>query len=356
MLQRCKEKGRNFEYLSLFDDEPGSWNPCLGGSEDDARSRLENALKLGKTGSDADHYKTKERAALASAFALAKDIDSIAEYFQKNLPDSTTASELKIWTKYRTICPKGEGTFSVEKALRNNSVVYVKGSLSDNVRLAAFTMLMSEIGQVTSRLQSQGIEKKHAFAFWDEVSFYVDPEIPRALAAIRSSGLTFGLAYQSQTDTKNLRDRTVNGEYVFNGVNVNCQLKLVYGGWDQATASWLSNLCGTVRKNAVTRAELKSNDAAAQTWTDKVSVSSVEEPFLPANLINMMPQRVCVFIMPGKLPQICFTAYVNIKNRDMIKLDASNEFADNTLPEKLPGKSIEPQQQNGLRVAPAITL
>ncbi len=44
------------------------------------------------------------------------------------------------------------------------------------------------------------------------------------------------LAYQSQNDLLNIDDQIVNPKYVYQSINVNSQMKAIYGGADFETA------------------------------------------------------------------------------------------------------------------------
>jgi type IV secretory pathway TraG/TraD family ATPase VirD4 len=311
MEQRCRETGRQFTYLSLFDNEPGNWGPFLGGSLDSARTRLEVAFGLNVSGTDADFHKSRERKMALDAFNKSRDIDGLFNFCEMSDHESRVTTELGIWKKYRSLAIKSGG-FSIADAITKGAVVYVKGNLYDKVMLNCFKAMMLESSQEIQRLADY--EKKQVFMLWDEVSFYVAPEFPRSLATIRSFGMTFSLAYQSQNDLKALEDRTVNAQYVYSGVNTNCQIKLVYGGFDDANAKWVSEIAGTVQKHIATRTDVQQNAAAAELWADRSTVTLQHEPLFHPNKVKALPKRVCIFIAPEKEPKLCFTSWVRVKD------------------------------------------
>lgn len=111
-----------------------------------------------------------------------------------------------------------------------------------------------------------------------------------------------------------MEDQSVNAEYVYNGINVNSQIKLIYGGWDSQTAKFISELSGTIYKDVTTMTEVESNEAAAETWGRKSTVTKEEEALLSPNLIKRLPSKVCVFLPPAGLPKLCFTAHVPVRD------------------------------------------
>lgn len=316
MYQRCLREGRKFTYFSFFDEEPGEWGPFLGGSLRDARTRLASAFGIGKdTGDNSAIHKSREVRMTRKALDVARDVDGIFKYCELEKEDSRITTELDTWRTYRTLCPK-KGGFSIENSLTRGDVVYIKGSLLDPVITTGFKCMMTEAVQEIIRLKKTN--KRKAVWLWDEYSFYVGPEAPKALASIRSAGMVFSLIYQSDQDARNLEDKSVNGNYVYNGINKNSQLKLVYGGWDNDNAKWISELSGTIFKDIAKMTEVEANAAAAETWSTKSMIAKEEEALLHTNLIKRLPKRVCVFLQPGALPKLCFTSFVPIKDRNSL--------------------------------------
>lgn len=312
MYQRCKKMGRRFTYFSFYDDEPGEWGPFLGGSLNDARERLGSAFGIGKdSGDNSSIHKARELRMTKNALNTTRTVDGLFQYCELEKEDSRITTELDIWKTYRSVCAT-TGGFSIGESLKRGDVVYIKGFIMDRVMKNGFKVMMMEAVQEAANLKK--VKKPKAVWFWDEVSFYVVAELPQSLAAIRSAGVVMGIAYQSDQDMKSLEDQSINADYIYNAVNVNAQIKLVYGGWDHATAKFMSELCGTIYKEVTTMTEVEANSGAAETWGKKSTVTKEQEALFTENSIKRLPPNVCLFLQPGKLPKFCFTSFVPVED------------------------------------------
>jgi hypothetical protein len=336
MFQRAKAMGRNFVYFSLHDDEPGEWGPFIGGTEHDARERMGAIFGIGKdTGDNSSIHKVRELRMVKDALRKTRTVDGLFEYCELEKEDSRITTELDIWRSYRSVCATSSG-FSIAESLKRGDVVYIKGSLTDKVMKSAFKAMMLESVQEIVALEK--VDKPRAVWLWDEVSFYVSSETPQSLATIRQFGMVMGLAYQSDKDMTALEDKSINTDYVYNGVNVNCQIKLIYGGWDSNTAKFISELSGTIYKEVTTMTEVEANEAAAETWGKKSTVTKEEEALLSENLIKRLPPKICIFLRPGGLPQLCYTAHVPIEDFNALPNYLKTLSTPTPMPVKAPPK------------------
>ena len=316
MLQAAKNTGREFIYLSLNPDDVGSWGPFLGGKKTDARARFERAFGLESRGGDSDYYKKIERRTGLRAFESGRDIFSLLDYCKAENEDSSIAVELELWAENESLCATEGSGFSVADAILNKQIVYIKTDLDHAVMLRATTLLMLEIAQEGKRLKHD--KEGQISGLFDEVSFYVTPEIAERLASIRNAGIDYSLAYQSHNDMRNLKDKNVNADYVFSSVNTNCQLKLFYGGGDYEQALKLEQDTGTVVREVEQTSATELNEAAAEVWKDQSFVMKKEVPFINKNTILSLPEGVCVLKETGKLARLCFTSFVPVKDMEVL--------------------------------------
>lgn len=316
MYQACKETGRKFVYLALHDDGPGEWAPFKGGKERDGLSRLERAFGLEFSGDPGtDYYKSQERKGLVKTFRETRDLEALLALLGEN-DDSRIAAELSRWQEIKSLRPKSKG-FSIAEALQENAVVYVQGHLDDDVVKTATKVFIVELIQEARRLEEE--RKTHLTAIIDEVSFLVSKELAQALATAVGFRVNFALAYQSQNDLLNLDDKTVDGKYVHNSINTNCQLKAIYGGADEANAKWISGLSGTISK-AITKLERTDiSGLGGETWENQRAIGPQEENYINVNTILSLPPRVCVFIQPRHLAKLCYTSFVPVDDMQRLK-------------------------------------
>lgn len=316
MYKACLDSGRKFYYLTLHDEGIGKWAPFAGGSYRDALSRFETAYGLEMTGDPGtDFYKSQERNILIKAFEKSRSIDKLSNLLADSEAHRIIA-ELNSWKQIDSLCPaKGRG-FSIEKALQENAVVYVQGSLSDSVVKTATKIFIIEVIQESMRLEKE--RSAHLSLLVDEVRFLVSKQLTDALATAVGFNVNIVTAYQSINDLLNPDDKTLNGRSLLQSVNVNSQVKAVYGGADYDTADWAQKLSGSIQKE-VTKFE-KTNVSAigGETWDNGRTVGNLEEAQIHANTILTLPPRVCALFRPNKLGMICFTSYVSVKDNSLL--------------------------------------
>ncbi|WP_019281327.1 TraM recognition domain-containing protein [Vibrio anguillarum] len=317
MYQACIESGRKFYYVTLHDEGIGKWAPFVGGSDRDGLTRLEAAFGLEFTGNPGtDYYKSQERKELEKAFKKTRNIEGL-----KNIMEETEANrinaELARWSNIESLCPKKGGGFSIGKALKEGAVVYVQGSLDDSVVKTATKTFITELIQEARQHDKE--RNSHLTAVIDEVSFLASKTLAQALATAVGFRVNFVLAYQSQNDLLNIDDQTVNPKYVYQSINVNSQIKAVYGGADFETAEWAANLSGTITKEVTKMEKTDISATGGETWEQQRTVGTLEENYINTNMVLTLPPRVCVFVQPRHLASICFSSFIPVK--DMKALD-----------------------------------
>ena len=336
MYQAAKAAGRKFYYLTLHDEGIGQWAPFAGGTVRDGLARLEIAYGLEFTGDPGtDYYKSQERMALVKNFEKTRNLESLKKLMEAEDANRINA-ELVRWTGIESLCPKNGKGFSIEKALLENAVVYVQGHLDDSVIKTATKIFIVELIQEARRLASQ--RKAHLTAAIDEVSFLASKQLAQALATAVGFNVNFILAYQSQEDLLNIDDKTVNAKYVHQSINVNSQIKAVYGGADFDTAEWIANLSGTIVKSVTKMEKTEVSHAGGEIWENHRTIGTEAENYINTNVVLTLPPRVCVFVQPRHLATILFSSFVPVK--DM-----------NALPEFLAQKNKQYSNQNSESVS-----
>lgn len=312
MYQAAKAAGRKFYYLTLHDEGIGQWAPFAGGTVRDGLARIEIAYGLEFTGDPGtDYYKSQERMALVKNFEKTRNLESLKKLMEAEDANRINA-ELVRWTGVQSLCPKNGKGFSIEKALLENAVVYVQGHLDDSVIKTATKIFIVELIQEARRLASQ--RKAHLTAAIDEVSFLASKQLAQALATAVGFDVNFILAYQSQEDLLNIDDKTVNAKYVHQSINVNSQIKAVYGGADFDTAEWIANLSGTIVKSVTKMEKTEVSHAGGEIWENNRTIGTEAENYINTNVVLTLPPRVCVFVQPRHLATILFSSFVPVKD------------------------------------------
>lgn len=330
MLQAAIETKRPFVYVTLHDGGIGYWSPFEGGSRRDAYSRLITIFGMVEQGGDSDFYKVLEKMQLNRI--ISRDDSYDLETLYGKIKGANAAARdprdkaLKIeallenWRQIKSLNPppelKGE-QFSVERALLENAVVYIQGSLNDDVVKVASKAMIMEIIQEAMRLQHQ--RAHHLTLIIDEVRFLVSKQLADALATAVGFRVNIVTAYQSINDLRTPDDINLDGETILQAVNVNSQLKLIYGGADVETAEWVAKLSGTITKEVTSMERTTVRTAGAEEWERGRTIKHHEEALIPENVVLTLPPRVAVLFQPRSLATPAFTAPVPVKKEDQLQ-------------------------------------
>jgi type IV secretory pathway TraG/TraD family ATPase VirD4 len=316
MRKAAEESGRKFLELDLNDGSPHRWAPFAGGTQRDRRARLMSAFGLTDSGDAADFYKAGERAMLDSMLPnWSGDLVALAHLIQQKKATESmqrTVSYLNEWLAVSTYSPgKGRG-FSVERAMKENAVVWVRGHLADLLTIKAATVFIMEVIQEALRLFNNG-RTSHLYLVVDEVKFMISDTLANALATVAGFDMNCALAYQSLLDLRSLRDRSLNERSIEDSINVNCKLTVCYQAANQETAEWAAAMSGTIQK-AVTKSEsVKAGRYGAEEWEEDRMISREEVALIPENIMLALPERVGAFFRPGQLASVLYTAWVPVQ-------------------------------------------
>jgi len=252
-----------------------------------------------------------------AAFKTGRSIHNLLATLHGNEKTTSANAEMAAWAEIKSLCPpKSASSLSIKKALLDGAIVYVQGKLDDAVVKTATKVLIREIIQESKALVKE--RTHHVTVIVDEVSFLVSKTLAEATSTILADNVNFVLAYQSIDDLLNLDDATVNPRYINQNINVNCQLKLVYGGKDFPTAEWVSKMSGTMTK-AVTRLEKTDvSDFGGEKWEDHRTIANVNENLISTNQILSLPPQVACLIQPNQLATLAYTSFVDVTDTNAL--------------------------------------
>jgi type IV secretory pathway TraG/TraD family ATPase VirD4 len=319
MYAAAKRNNKKFYFLSLCHGEPGRWQPFAGGDIRSALSRATQAFDLEETGgSDADYYKTLEVEALTESLSKGRHINAICNHVENNEQAAKLKSKTKQWAEIDTFSGPIKNSFSVEKALLEGAIVYVKGHLQDKIVKAATKVFISEVISESMRLTQR---KDHLSLYVDEIKFLVSSQITDALSTAAGFRTNITLAYQSLSDTLSPDDQRLNGRSLTDSININCQLKSIYGGSHPETASYAAEMSGKIYKQVTRFERTEIQDAGAEVWEKSRTVGNQEESLIDENVFYGLPSRVCIQFVPSQLTSIIYSAFVPVTEETRTALD-----------------------------------
>ncbi len=315
MRQACHETNRRFVELDLNDDTPHSYEMFTGGAYRDRRARLFSALRLDDSGAESDFYRGRERAILDDIFPR-WDGTLRALYTLLNEEDIAeqtvkTRNTVREWLYLSSLNVAPTDTpLNIEQILLKNDVLYVCGSLTDQVVMAACTVMITEIIQETMRLNAE--RPAHLFLAIDEVAFLVSERIADALATVSSFRTNVCLAYQSEGDLLTGPDMKTNWRAVAKRIQTNSKIHLYYRAEEFETAQTIAEKSGTLIRNVTRSQRVGIGRHLEETWNHEREIHGVEEHTIHPNMALALPERVGIFFRPTEIAIPLFTSWVPV--------------------------------------------
>jgi len=323
MAEQAKATGRPFVILDLVNNL-GAYAPFAGGSLQDRIGRIVQAYKLEDTGSDGDYYKRSERKMIRLALervpADNATLANILKAFQqvkfqelggderRVAQETSVESGLAEWAGIPNITGNGQTGLRVQEALDSNAVVYVRCSTKGLARDVA-RILLTELAE-TALKSPPAADGRHAFMLVDEARSMISSPLISALTTVAGAGMTVGLAYQSILDMRNMDDKRLDAGSVEGAVNVNCQVKILYGTTDFDTAKWISQTSGTRRVFLAQLEKAETSAFGGEKWGSDRSFREDEAPLISPNTVLALKPRVAVTLIPGSPAQMLFPAWM----------------------------------------------
>lgn len=323
MAEQAKAAGRPFVILDLVNNI-GAYAPFAGGSLQDRIGRIVQAFKLEDTGSDGDYYKRSERKMIRLALERVPADDAtlanILKAYQqvkfqelggderRVAQETSVESGLAEWAGIANISGNGRAGLQVKEALDQNAVVYVRCSTMGLARDVA-RILITELAE-TALKNPPAADGRHAFMLVDEARSMISSPLVSALTTVAGAGLTVGLAYQSILDMRNMDDKRLDAGSVEGAVNVNCQVKILYGTTDADTAEWVARTSGTRRVFLAQLEKAETGAFGGEKWASDRSFREDEAPLISPNTVLAMQPRVAIALVPGHAARMLYPAWM----------------------------------------------
>jgi hypothetical protein len=317
MANEAKKQGRKFIYLDLNPEGNGYWQPFVSGDDRARRARILNAFGLDDTGTNADVYKVKERRLLDEALkATDGSIHALFDYIN-NRSDADGLSKIRDslaeWAMIKTFKPpKKNRGHSIMTSLENNAVVYVRGSMDDEVIRLATTSYLTELVQQIRKFND--VKKNQITLGVDEISFLISNEVRASLATIAGLGCNMILATQAITDLRAVKDKSIDKDALSQSFMINCQIKLLYRAGDDKTAEYGEIISGTKWITQALRESTEINKYGGEKYDGKRNMMKSEVPLIHRNTFLSLPPMVGVLFEPHSVPKVMFTSFIAVDN------------------------------------------
>ena len=314
MRKACEDSGRRLVSVDFNGELPGKWSPFRTGTEREVKTRLMHAYNLSERGDTADFYRIGEREFLESVFDKWNreliDLPKLLRTSTKPPPTVTNLTrELLALSALRPGRSKG---VDIERVLRENAVLYVRSSATDPVVKRATQVFLLCLLQAATRMHRRRERASHLFIAIDEVKFLATDILGDMLATITGFDCHIAIAYQSLGDLKSVNRRLVNIEALEYSVENNCKMSLYYQPNDFETAEYAARQSGTKQASRY-RMNVDINNAGGEVYADRNLITQEDVYYIHPNTLMMLPSRVAMAKMPGRLAEIIHTAWVAVE-------------------------------------------
>ena len=314
MKKACEETGRRLVTVDFNGELPGKWSPFRTGTDREIKTRLMQAYNLEERGDTADFYKIGEREFLESVFdKWNKELIDLPKLLRDSAkPPPTVTNLTREMLALSTLKPGRSKGVDIERVLRENAVLYVRSSATDPVVKHATRMFLLCLLQATTRMYRRSERSSHLFIGIDEVKFLATDILGDMLATITGFDCHVAIAYQSLGDLKSVNRRLVNVEALEFSVENNCKMSLYYQPNDFETAEYAARQSGTKQASRY-RMNVDINKAGGEVYAERNLITQEEVYYIHPNTLMMLPSRVAMAKMPGRLAEIIHTSWVAVE-------------------------------------------
>ena len=314
MRKACKDSGRRLVTVDFNGELPGKWSPFRGGTDREIKTRLMHAYDLAERGDTADFYKIGERELLESVFdKWNKELIDLPKILRNSAnPPPTVTNLTREMLALSALRPGRSKGVDIERVLRENAVLYVRSSATDPVVKRATQLFLLCLLQAVTRMYRRGERSSHLFIGIDEVKFIASDVLGDMLATITGFDCHIAIAYQSLGDLKSVNRRLVNVEALESSVENNCKMSLYYQPNDFDTAEYAARQSGTKQANRY-RMNVDINRAGGEIYAERNLITQEEVYYIHPNTLMMLPSKVAMVKMPGRLAEIIHTAWVAVE-------------------------------------------
>ena len=314
MKKACEETGRRLVTVDFNGELPGKWSPFRTGTDREIKTRLMQAYNLEERGDTADFYRLGEREFLESVFAKwNKELIDLPKLLRDSAkPPPTITNLTREMLALSALKPGRSKGVDIERVLRENAVLYVRSSATDPVVKRATQVFLLCLLQATTRMYRRRERNSHLFIGIDEVKFLATDILGDLLATITGFDCHIAIAYQSLGDLKSVNRRLVNVEALEFSVENNCKMSLYYQPNDFETAEYAARQSGTKQASRY-RMNVDINKAGGEVYAERNLITQEEVYYIHPNTLMMLPSRVAMAKMPGRLAEIIHTAWVPVE-------------------------------------------
>ena len=297
---------KNFYLIDLNVKQP-QINPFYKADEEDFLEIMHSAFRMNYSETDADAYRSAERAAVMQ---VAKSLDENfdIETLYKRLVDISEklSSEKKGLNIHALLNKVQELKFcqaintkiglNLKELVDKPGVIFVRGSLNNEVKVFAQNLILAQLLRFLSRRD----KKVHATIVLDEYPTFLNRVNLKSMTTIRDANVNFILAHTSFGDYSNGGLERKDVEPVV--VN-NTGLKIIYRVQDDYTAQALSRITGRIRIKK-SQEEVDLAEKAGMVRQRKVRLTDDYKNFFDGAIFQNLPQGVSVILGQDTPPEL----------------------------------------------------
>ena len=299
---QAKKSGVPFHFVDLNAGKPAQINPFIGATRPETQELMYAAFGLTSKGSDADHYRKKDRkgardtAKIMGSMKVPSLRGALPEVLEQ-VPHEGFCDSFEELSELDSLNADEIGV-DFEKVTKEGGVVYIVSSTRNEQVKTAAKMLITKLVQVVERRDPLQ-EYKTVTTFFDEFKYLCCAQAMEVFGTARDKGLHAIVGHQSLADFYDI-PKDMEPRAVYGSVIDNTRLKLIYQVEDPETCDWLAKRSG--KKTTV----IESNRA------DKDDSERMEREqsthYIDPNVIMTLPKQVAVSYGFNNLATLCGTS------------------------------------------------
>lgn len=350
LFTACREHSASYHYLRLLPESPPQINLLAGAKSWQIEEMFHATFGLSDTGSGADFYRAKDRAAAhATSNIAAIEQITIAQVYERMAADEYWLEEAPgFMGKLAELAQVDainatSGVYTIEDVIQHGGGLYVVGSMTLQAVKRAQQMIFVRIQQIATARDRMLGEHRTVCVIADEAKYHISRPVLQGLGASRDKGMRVVLAFQSFVDLKDC-PADMNPDMVIGSVTENTPCKLTYRIEDPDTAEWLAKKTGIVLVDDQTRV-LEKNIALSEIAQTERSIRQSETFLFDTNKLMNLPAGWGVLFGCGVAKACYVSAYRVTKSIDAITPTAAQvPESDSALPPVLEVASSTPAQ------------
>ncbi|EMH0470502.1 hypothetical protein ACQQR6_004165 [Providencia stuartii] len=310
-------------YIDLNRGQLPQVNPFKGANSDEINELLVASFGLGEKGTDADFYKTGDRKVcrdLSQNFTQGTDLRgllSIAlnENFRKSY-DRTGENFFNLLEELGQLdsISAHDGIDLVDILNnQNKKIIYITGSLRDEVVVKAQKMLFLRMVQILEK-RNRNKDVTHVNIMLDEIKYLISKSALEAMGTLRDKKANILFTHQSRGDLE-VSTKEIDGQTARKVIEDSAGLRWIYRTDNYESAKWASDFTAGGLVD-VERRNLSVNQSNVEMASKEATIFKQKANYIDISVIQNLPSRCGLIVGDGQLARLAYSSPILVEKSD----------------------------------------